>query len=48
MSGPGAKAAQGIPVSLLGTLRVGPHYENGLLSSLYELQGEKMELPDQR
>ena len=45
---PGLRVATGYPVTILGTLRVGPFAEDGSITSLYEMQGEKLELPDYR
>lgn len=45
---PGLRVATGYPVTILGTLRVGPFSENGSIISLYEMQGDKLELPGYR
>jgi hypothetical protein len=35
-------ATQDIPLSFVGTLHVGPLYDNGYLTGIYRLEGEKM------
>jgi len=42
---PGFRVATGYPVTILGTLRVGPFIKNGSVNSLCEMQGDKLELP---
>lgn len=45
---PGLRVVTGRPITVLGTLRVGPFVENGSVSSIYEMAGDKLELPDYR
>lgn len=45
---PGLRVATGYPVTILGTLRVGPFLQDGSITSLYEMHGDKLELPDYR
>ena len=42
MVGPGVKPLMDIPITFEGRLRVGEMYENGYLTGLYLLEGEKM------
>lgn len=41
MTGPGVKPIQDIPVVLTGTFRIAERYENGYLSSIFQMDGEK-------
>ena len=45
---PGFRPATGYPITILGTLRVGPFIEDGSINSLYEMQGDKLHLPAYR
>ena len=40
---PGVRQDEGRPVSVTGVLTVGEYQENGVLSAIYQLQGEKQE-----
>ena len=42
MTGKGVAPLMDVPVSFLGTLRVGELYENGYLTGIYVLEGERM------
>jgi hypothetical protein len=41
MAGPGIKPIQDVPVVLTGTFRIAEKYENGYLSSIFQMDGEK-------
>ena len=41
MTGTGVKPIQDIPVVLTGTFRIAEKYENGYLSSIFQMDGEK-------
>jgi hypothetical protein len=41
MKGPGLKPIQDVPVVLTGTFRIAEKYENGYLSSIFQMDGEK-------
>jgi hypothetical protein len=41
MTGPGIKPIQDVPVVLTGTFRIAEKYENGYLSSIFQMDGEK-------
>ena len=45
---PGLRVVTGRPITVLGTLRVGPFVENGSITSIYEMSGDRLELPDYR
>ena len=45
---PGLRVVTGRPITVLGTLRVGPFVENGSITSIYEMSGDKLDLPDYR
>lgn len=42
MTGKGVAPLMDVPVSFLGTLRIGEMYENGYLTGIYLLEGERM------
>jgi hypothetical protein len=42
MKGDGVKAVQDVPVALVGVFHVEQKYENGFVTSLYQLDGEKL------
>lgn len=42
MAGKGVAPLMDVPVSFLGTLRIGEMYENGYLTGIYLLEGERM------
>lgn len=42
MRGDGVRPLQDVPVELVGVLRVEEKYENGYVTSLFQLEGEKM------
>jgi hypothetical protein len=42
MTGKGVKAVMDQPIAVVGTLHVGPALENGLLTGIYDLDGEKI------
>lgn len=42
MKGDGVKAVQDIPVALVGVFHVEQKYENGFVTSLYQMDGEKL------
>ncbi len=42
MSGKGVKAVMDQPIAVVGTLHVGPVLENGFLTGIYDLDGEKL------
>jgi hypothetical protein len=42
MKGAGVAAVMDVPVSFYGELKVGPQFENGYLTAIYELTGERM------
>lgn len=46
MSGKGVKPIMDQPVTLYGTLKVGEIRENGYLVGIYEMVGEKMDVPE--
>jgi hypothetical protein len=41
MTGPGIKPIQDVPVVLTGIFRIAEKYENGYLSSIFQMDGEK-------
>jgi len=41
MKGEGVKAVQDVPVALIGTFHIAQKYENGYVTSLFQLDGEK-------
>jgi hypothetical protein len=41
MTGPGVKPIQDVPVVLTGVFRIAEKYENGYLSSIFQMDGEK-------
>jgi hypothetical protein len=41
MAGKGVKPIMDQPIAVIGTLHVGPTQENGLLTGIYTLDGEK-------
>jgi len=41
MKGEGVKAVQDVPVELIGVFHVAQKYENGFVTSLYQMDGEK-------
>lgn len=45
---PGLRVMTGRPITVLGTLRIGPFIEDGSVTSIYEMAGDKLELPDLR
>jgi hypothetical protein len=45
---PGLRVMTGRPITVLGTLRIGPFVEDGSVTSIYEMAGDKLELPDLR
>ena len=42
MKGAGVKAIQDVPVALIGVLHIEQKYENGFVTSLYQMDGEKL------
>lgn len=45
---PGLRVVASRPITVLGTLRVGPFIQDGSVTSIYEMSGDKLELPDYR
>jgi hypothetical protein len=45
MAGEGVKCIMDQPLKVYGTLHVGEIMENGRISGLYEMDGEKMDEP---
>ena len=41
MKGEGVKAVQDVPVALIGVFHVAQKYENGYVTSLFQMDGEK-------
>ena len=46
LTGKGIEAIMDPPVTIFGKLHVGQYREHGLLRSIYRMDGEKMELPE--
>ena len=46
MTGPGVKPIMDQPVTLYGTLHIGEMRENGYLTGLYRMDGERLEAPE--
>jgi hypothetical protein len=44
MAGAGVRPEMDVPVTVVGTLKVGETYENGLLVGIYQLDGDKLGL----
>ena len=45
MKGNGVKSIMDVPLTVYGTLHVGEFVKNGQMSSIYQMDGEKIETP---